>query len=66
MVFIGYESGTKGYRFFDPSTKKLVISRDVIFFMKNNPGTGPMLIVMQSRHQVASLFTMSYLIEIQQ
>jgi hypothetical protein len=31
MVFIGYESGTKGYRFFDPSTKKLVISRDVIF-----------------------------------
>ena len=31
MVFIGYESGTKGYRVFDPSTKKLVISRDVIF-----------------------------------
>jgi hypothetical protein len=31
MVFIGYESGTKGYRFFDPSTGKLVISRDVIF-----------------------------------
>jgi len=31
MVFIGYESGTKGYRFFDPATGRLVISRDVIF-----------------------------------
>lgn len=31
MAFIGYESGTKGYMLFDPSTKKLVISRDVIF-----------------------------------
>lgn len=31
MVFIGYESGTKGYRFFDPATHRLVISRDVIF-----------------------------------
>lgn len=36
MVFIGYESGTKGYRFFDPSTKKLVISRDVIFYEKQS------------------------------
>jgi len=31
MVFIGYESGTKGYRFFDPTTKRLVVSRDVVF-----------------------------------
>jgi hypothetical protein len=31
MVFVGYESGTKGYRFYDPVTKKLHISRDVIF-----------------------------------
>jgi len=30
-VFIGYESGTKGYRLFDPSTNRLVVSRDVIF-----------------------------------
>jgi hypothetical protein len=36
MVFIGYESGTKGYSFFDPSTKKLVISRDVIFDEKQS------------------------------
>ena len=31
MVFIGYETGTKGYRVYDPVTKKLHISRDVIF-----------------------------------
>ncbi|CAD6221564.1 unnamed protein product [Miscanthus lutarioriparius] len=31
MIFIGYETGTKGYRFFNPATSKLVVSRDVIF-----------------------------------
>jgi hypothetical protein len=31
MIFIGYESGTKGYRLFDPTTNSLVISRDVVF-----------------------------------
>ena len=31
MVFIGYESGTKGYRFYNLASNKLVISRDVIF-----------------------------------
>jgi len=31
MVFIGYETGTKGYRFYEPVIKKLYISRDVMF-----------------------------------
>jgi hypothetical protein len=31
MVLLGYESGTKGYRLFDPITEKLCISRDVVF-----------------------------------
>lgn len=31
MVLIGYETGTKGYRLYDPVAKKLHISRDVIF-----------------------------------
>jgi hypothetical protein len=31
MIFVGYETGTKGYRVYDPVTKRLHISRDVIF-----------------------------------
>lgn len=31
MVFVGYESGTKGYQFYDPVAMKLHISRDVAF-----------------------------------
>ena len=31
IVFIGYESGTKGYKLYNPTTRKLVVSRDVIF-----------------------------------
>jgi hypothetical protein len=30
-VFFGYETGTKGYRIYDPIKDKLMISRDVIF-----------------------------------
>lgn len=31
MIFIGYNEQTKGYRLLDPKTKKVLISRDVIF-----------------------------------
>src|SRR5438132_11857741 len=31
MVFIGYESGSKAYRVFDPVAGRVHVSRDVIF-----------------------------------
>jgi transposase InsO family protein len=31
MVFIGYETGSKAYRLFDPSTRRVHVSRDVVF-----------------------------------
>src|ERR1044072_2549439 len=30
-IFIGYNKGVKGYKLWDPTKKKLVVSRDVIF-----------------------------------
>jgi hypothetical protein len=30
-IFLGFEKGVKGYRLWDPISKKKVISRDVIF-----------------------------------
>jgi hypothetical protein len=30
MVFIGYETGLKAYRLFDPSTRRVDVSRDVL------------------------------------
>ena len=30
-IFLGYKFGVKGYKLWCPKTKKLVISRDVIF-----------------------------------
>ncbi|GLU00818.1 hypothetical protein SLE2022_181580 [Rubroshorea leprosula] len=35
-IFLGYSDETKGYRFYNPITKKLLISRDVIFDEKNS------------------------------
>ncbi|RVW63782.1 Retrovirus-related Pol polyprotein from transposon TNT 1-94 [Vitis vinifera] len=31
MVFIGYDSNTKGYRMFDPKSKRVMVTRDVVF-----------------------------------
>lgn len=30
MIFIGYESGSKAYRAYDPTTSKMCLTRDVI------------------------------------
>ena len=30
-IFVGYDSESKGYRLFDPQTKKIHKSRDVVF-----------------------------------
>ena len=31
MIFVGYEEGSKCYRVYDPITKKVQVTRDVIF-----------------------------------
>ena len=31
MIFVGYEAGTKGYRAYEPSTGRVVITRDAVF-----------------------------------
>jgi hypothetical protein len=31
VVFIGYEAGSKAYRFYDPTSARVIISRDAIF-----------------------------------
>ena len=30
-IFVGYEAGSKAYRLFDPSTRRIHISRDIVF-----------------------------------
>ena len=31
MIFVGYEQGSKGYKFWDASSRRIVVSRDVTF-----------------------------------
>ena len=31
MIFVGYEPGVKGWRFYNPETKRRIISRDAVF-----------------------------------
>jgi hypothetical protein len=31
MIFVGYEPGSAAYRVYDPATRRVHISRDVIF-----------------------------------
>ncbi|KAM2096074.1 hypothetical protein ACFX1R_019771 [Malus domestica] len=33
-VFVGYATCEKGYKVFDPATKKLILSRDIVFYEK--------------------------------
>lgn len=35
IKFVGYQSHTKGYRLYKPSTRQILIARDVIFFEKS-------------------------------
>nr|GFB18611.1 putative ribonuclease H-like domain-containing protein [Tanacetum cinerariifolium] len=36
-VFLGYPQGTKGYKIYDIESKKIVVSRDVLFLEENFP-----------------------------
>lgn len=37
-IFVGYNSSTKGYKLFDVDSKKLIVTRDVIFNKKKLHG----------------------------
>ncbi|XP_073113605.1 uncharacterized protein [Elaeis guineensis] len=38
-IFLGYAKGVKGYRLWDPTTHKIVVSRDVVFNEESFQGT---------------------------
>jgi hypothetical protein len=42
-IFLGYQSGVKGYKWWNPQTQKVVISRNIIFhesaMLHDNPST---------------------------
>ena len=39
VIFLGYSDHSKGYRFYDPSTQKVIISHDAIFDEKTMGST---------------------------
>ncbi|KAJ4719135.1 Retrovirus-related Pol polyprotein from transposon TNT 1-94 [Melia azedarach] len=41
FIFIGYDSSSKGYKLYNPNSKKIVISRDVIFDEEGEWDFGP-------------------------
>lgn len=45
MNFVGYADNQKGFRFFDPLSKKIIISRDVIFLLSKAVKIGSSFIV---------------------
>lgn len=40
VVFVGYPSGTKGWKFFDPISKRMFVSRDAVFLEDQFMETG--------------------------
>ena len=38
-IFIGYSTETKGYKLYDPTSKKIIVSRDVVFDEDSNTKT---------------------------
>ena len=38
-VFVGYDSRSKGYKLYNPNSRKIVISRDVEFDVPGGGGT---------------------------
>ena len=39
VIFLGYSENSKGYRFYDPTSQKIIINRDAIFDEKSMGGT---------------------------
>lgn len=51
MVFVGYEKGSKAYRAYDPATKKVQVTRDIVFeesrpWAWSTPGTSAVTVAL--------------------
>ncbi|WVZ83575.1 LOW QUALITY PROTEIN: hypothetical protein U9M48_030707 [Paspalum notatum var. saurae] len=63
MVFIGYEKGSKAYRAYDPTTGKVVITREMLSLMKALNGIGIENLETGSDADGSDSFTIEYPIE---